>query len=476
MRKAVYQLLVYFRSCYQLDVRALAFLRIGVAALVITDLCIRCCDLEAHYTDWGVISVHLLKIRGWQNGFWSFHTLSGGLTWQVILFALHFAVAIALLVGFRTRYITPLLWVFTLSLHNRNTFIAQSGDDLLRLVIFWGIFLPWGNCYSISKNATNQRQQHFSLAGLGFLILIASVYFFTVNLKTSPEWRSEGTAIYYALSLDQIRWLLGDWLYQYPSLMKALTHTVYYIEVIIPFFILLPIRKQWPRIVAFLLLIGLHIGIGLTLYIGLFYLINIITAIGFLPASVFNRLKIPYSFAWRQQNRAPKRWQQQVRLVIVVSVISLNLISNLSYCGWFSFTLRKEIWKGIYMLRLDQYWGMFSPSVLKDDGWLVYRGFDKNGQMFDLYKQTDTVDFKKPTSVVDMYSSDRWRKFAENYQSGFRGYLHQPYCRWYLNHWNKQHPERPMQRLEVYFIDEVSLANYQTQALRQRLCATCNDE
>lgn len=475
MRRKLLHILLYLRACYQLDVRALAFMRIGVAAIVLIDLCIRACDLEAHYTDAGVLSVSVLKAFGWQPGYWSIHTLSGGLVWQVVLFVIHALLALALLLGYRTRWLGVLLWLMEISLHNRNTFIGQSGDDLLRIVLFWGLFLPWDRCYAIGPVKGIRRTQYFSIATMGYLLLIASVYFFTVNLKISPEWRSEGTAIYYALSLDQIRWPMGAWLYQYPALMKLLTHLVYYMEVLIPFLIVLPSRGQWPRLLAFVVLLILHIGIGLTLYIGLFYLINIVTAVGFIPANVFNRFKIPYRFPAIRLAVKPA-WARQLTIGLCGMVIALNLIGNLSYCGWFTFTLRKELWQGIYLLRLDQYWGMFSPGILKDDGWYVYRGFNASEQAFDLYANTPGVDFKKPERVVDMYRSDRWRKFAENYQSGSRGYLHEPYCRWYLKTWNREHPENKMKRLEIFFMEEVSLPDYQTKPVTRRLCSACSDE
>lgn len=475
-KQIVVKILQYFKACYQLDMRALAFMRIGVALLVIIDLWIRCSDLQAHYTDSGVMPISILKQYGWKPYFWSIHTFSSGLAWQVFVFGIHFLLAFCLLFGIRTKWITPLLWLLEISLHNRNNFILQSGDDLLRLVLFWGIFLPWGNCYTYKNETPHFKKQHFSVAGIGYLLLIASVYFFTVNLKTSSEWRADGTAIYFALSLDQIRLPLGDVLYNYPELMKALTHAVYYMELFIPFLILLPFRNQAPRVLAFVLLVCLHIGIGLTLYIGLFYLINIVTAIGFLPASFFDKFKIPFRFATLKKVSI-QSWQKQTVFYISAIVIVLSMIINLSYCRWFSFELKKELWYPINALRLDQYWGMFSPNVLKEDGWFVYRGFDKNEKEMDAYNNTSSLEIlKKPKRIVSMYSSDRWRKFAENYQSPVRGYLHEPYCKWYLKQWNEAHPENKLERLEIIYVEEFSLDNYQTKPLTQRLCSSCTYE
>jgi hypothetical protein len=470
------RLIAYLKTCYQLDVRALAVMRIGVAALVIIDLCIRCCDLEAHYTNAGVLPIDVVKQFGWKPYFWSWHCFNGSFSWALGMFSMHFLLALALLLGFHTRWVTPLVWLLEISLHNRNTFILQSGDDLLRLVLFWGMFLPWGNCYAIKGQISSCQKRHVSVAGIGYMLLIASVYFFTVNLKTSPEWRSDGTAIYYALSLDQIRLPIGDVLYQFPGVMKILTHFVYYLELFIPFLILFPTPKQWPRIVAFLMLVVLHIGIGLTLYIGLFYIINIITAIGFLPASVFDKLRLPYRFLPLKRS-VINNWRKQVVFYLSSTVVILSLIVNLGYCGWFSFELKKELWYPIHAFRLDQYWGMFSPNVLKEDGWFVYKGTDASGKEYNLYTQQQGVNFdRKPDRVVSMYSSDRWRKFAENYQGAGRTYLHPYYCNWYLTTWNRNHPEHIMKQLEIYYVEEFSLPDYQTKPLTHRLCSSCTNE
>ena len=211
---------------YRLDIRALSLMRIAIALIIIIDLLIRFSDLEAHYTNNGLWPLNLIYNFGWNPGFWSLHALNGGVNFIIILFVLHFIFALFLLIGYKTRLFSVLVWLFTISLHNRNLFVLQAGDDLLRMILFWGIFLPWGNYYSIdSKKIT--RLKNNALANIGYLLLIASIYFFTFNLKNSAEWRNSGTAIYFALSLDQLRLpLFGEWLYQFPILMNILTHFV----------------------------------------------------------------------------------------------------------------------------------------------------------------------------------------------------------------------------------------------------------
>src|SRR5688572_29944773 len=125
-------------------------MRIGIAMVVLSDLMIRASDLKAHYTDEGIWPLRVIHL-GWKNGAWSFHTLNGSYEYALAMFMIHFLLAVLLLFGYRTRIVTVMLWLMTISLHNRNLFVQQAGDDLLRLVIFWGMFLPWNAYFSFDN-------------------------------------------------------------------------------------------------------------------------------------------------------------------------------------------------------------------------------------------------------------------------------------------------------------------------------------
>lgn len=135
---------LYFRKVFTVDLRALALMRIWVAGIILIDLAIRATDLEAHYSNMGVLPLHVLHQHLWLPQFFSFHTLSGLWQFQLILFALAALCALCLLLGYKTRIATVLSWLLLLSLQNRNPLVIQGGDHLLRMLLFWGMFLPWG--------------------------------------------------------------------------------------------------------------------------------------------------------------------------------------------------------------------------------------------------------------------------------------------------------------------------------------------
>ncbi len=475
------KILVYIHNSYSLDVRALSLMRIAVALVVITDLIIRCGDLSAHYTDDGMWSVNLIQNFGYSEGYWCLHALSGNYWWVLFLFVLHFVFAFFLLIGYKTKLSTFFVWILLISLHNRNLFILQSGDDLLRLLLFWGLFLPWSDCYSVDCNRKITNKHSSIIANFGYLLLIASVYFFTVCLKTSAEWHSDGSAIYYALSLDQMRLpITGNWLYHQRVLMKVLTWFVYYVELIIPFLILFPAKKGYLRFAAFVLILILHIGIGLTLYVGLFYIINIVVAIALLPKFTLDKLQQKFSLLKIKTsiNKVNSKYHRIKHVAINFSltvVIIFCLILNLSSIKWFNYELRNEFYYPLNVLRLNQYWGMFSPSVLKKDGWFVYYGIDSIGRQWDLYKNQDYVDFTKPANVVGMYKTDRWRKLAENMQGDNYTFLRPLYGKYILHQWNKMHPEKKIATLNLFYMTKENLLNYKTTVIQKNLYSVCSD-
>lgn len=476
------KIIVYLRSQYSVDLRALALMRIAIGVVILSDLIIRAGSLTAHYTSNGVLPVSLLQEFDHKPLRWSFHYFGDSLAYESVLFIIHGIITLFLIAGYRTKLITVLSWIFIVSLQNRNPFIQQSGDDLLRLVLLWGIFLPWGNFYSLdAKRISDKKTNYFSLASLGYLLLIVSVYLFSAIQKTSPEWRTEFTAIYYALSLDQLKVGIGDWLYDHPSLMKALTFLVfYYFELIVPLLLLSPFRNQKFRALCVFSIIALHIGIASSLYVGLFCVIGISSSLGLLPSFIMDKfdrfLKIssPRSHSW---------FRKKHTLAVSIAfnsffafIILFCFMYNMGHIRSFRYALDERTVYVTNSLKLEQYWGMFSPHIYKTDGWYIYRGIKPNDSIWDIYNNKSGLDHAKPLHIDKMYLSDRWRKFAENYQKDDYNFMRPYYCKYLIREWNKKHPENKIAGLNIIFLLEESLPDYKTAPLKEQNVCLCYDD
>jgi len=457
-------------------------MRIGVGIILLLDLYIRSLSITAFFTDEGVLPISILKQYNWSPFYFSFHTLSGELWWQILLFIINAFCIVLLIIGYRTRLFTFICWVLLTSLQNRNPFILQGGDDLLRILLLWAIFLPWGERYSIQKTS-HYSNNYFSIANIGYLLLPCSIFFFSAFLKTSPEWRSEGTALYYALSLDQIRLPLGTFIYQFPTLLKVLTFVVFYIELIAPVLIFLPFLPKYVRVFGIICYFCLFLGIASTLYVGLFYIIGLVSLIGLLPSSWMDWFELKLYKSKTQIININNNITESIPLKIgytlknyfTGAIILFCLLMNLGSIKEFPYALDMRVVDFGKVLRLEQNWGMFSPYILKDDGWFVYSGFDKNHQYIDIKHSSKLVSYKKPNPVVCEFESDRWRKFQENYTFNNNNYMRPYYCKYLIKKWNKEHSKNPISDLTIFFMKETSLPDYKTKPIEKIAVCNCQD-
>ncbi|MBO2010750.1 HTTM domain-containing protein [Hymenobacter negativus] len=489
------------RRPFTLDLRALALLRMAVAAVVLVDLAIRSTDLEAHYANLGVLPLPVLFEHAWMQYGFSLHTASGLWQGQAVLFLLAAGVAGALLLGYHTRLATVFSWVLLVSLQNRNTLISQGGDDLLRMLLFWGMFLPWGRVWSWDTRHKPEpaRLDYFSAATVAYIVQLCLLYWCTALLKTGPEWTETGTALYYAFSLDQLLLPGGRLLYPYPEVLRGLTFATYYTELLLPFALFLPVGVRWWRLLVIGVLFGFHLGISLTLYVGLFFLINMASVLGLLPpmaldwltgrlASHAVRLRTwlqPRLPAWQlpwqlrlERTRPPaasrRRLGRAVRETFVAAVLAyvcwwnLDDVAVLRPAG--GVMAEPVRWFG-YLLRVDQHWGMFAPAVFKDDGWYILEATTAGGQKVDLNRAGAPLTYAKPAAVVSLFKNDRWRKYSENYLFVNNAWMRPYYCNYLLRIWKENPQHAPLKHLSVVYMKEVSLPDYKVaKPTREVLC------
>ncbi|MCB2407679.1 HTTM domain-containing protein [Hymenobacter lucidus] len=503
-------LLALLRRPFVLDLRALALMRMGVAAVILLDIGIRATDLEAHYSNMGVLPLHVLYQYCWTPYQVSLHAASGLWQVQAVLFLLEALAAAALLVGYHTRLATLGTWLLLVSVQNRNPLIGQGGDDLLRMLLFWALFLPWGRLYSVDARGQEPpaKLTYFSAATVAYIVQIALVYWCTALLKSAPEWTTEGTAIYYALSLDQVTLPAGKLLYPYGTLLHWLTFATYYTELLLPFVLFIPFRVTWWRLLFVGVMYTFHLGISVTLFVGLFFLINMASVLALLPPVAMNwldkrlalgrqrleprfearfarlqphlsRLRVPVRVHFEHSFAITERTRQLLhglRNTVVAVLLGYVCWWNLDSVNQPSLYMSQPLrWFG-YLFRVDQHWSMFAPAVFKDDGWFILDGTTTQGQHFDLNRDGQPTNYAKPASVVALFKNDRWRKYTENYLFVNNEYMRPYYCNYLLRIWHENPANPPLQRLEVVYMKEVSQPNYQVaKPVREVLCA-CEPE
>ena len=469
------------RSVFLLDLRALALLRICLSLIIMTDIIFRLSDLEAFYTGQGILPLQALFQFHWDPAYFSLFATNDNYYLQGFLFGSYFFCAACLLVGYRTKLFTVLVWLFLVSLHNRNPLIMQAGDHLLRMVVFWAIFLPWGYLLSVDslRNSGEKKSNAYeSFASLAYICQIAFLYYFSALLKSSAEWRSEFTALYYALSIDQIIRPVGELLYPYYEFLRLLTAGTFYLELVLPLLLFMPFYNAWFRMAIIIGIALLQFGIFLTMNVGLFTATAVVIMIGILPTSFLDWAWSRFStkiqslkvLANRLMQRVPSLKEEGMAIAPPRPRLSSEILVTLALVyvlGWNMQTVGKKaipdnlLWIGS-LFKLHQHWGMFSPVVFKNDGWFIYAGTTKDGREIDLNRSGNPIDYQKPERVADLVKNDRWRKYGEliimRDNAHFRPYL----CNYLLEDWNSSHPGEPVTHLKVIYMHELSLPDYQT--------------
>lgn len=480
-----------------LDLRALALMRILLSAVIILDLGIRASDLEAFYSNTGAVPLTLIFTHAWNPYYISLHAMSGAWQVQAFLFLISFFCATMLMIGYRTQLFTVLSWFLLLSLHNRNILILQGGDDLLRMVMFWGIFLPWGKYYSYDRLLSVDKEQTVSFispATVGYLLQICYLYTGSALLK-GTEWSRDFTAVYYAYSIDQIAYPVTRYFYHNEQLLKILTCIAYYFELLAPLLFFIPFKHAFSRTVAVVLIILFHLSNEMTLLIGLFPYIGIATCIGILPSTVMDRFdvltrkirfnisswllrnahRIQEILSWKPYTFDRNIWYKRISAAVLVFLMIYIFDWNMSNLHFIKSKLSDNIRCIGYSLRLDQNWGMFAPGVFKDDGWFIYEGVTATGKTFDLLNPGMSLHYRKPRYVVSMYKNDRWRKFAENLIMADNEFMRGYFCNYYKRNWNEKNPEQKITILRIIYMSELTLPDYQYSEPQKVLLWECLD-
>lgn len=407
------RLLTKLNAWWALDLRGLAAWRVCAGGLLLVDLVWRAFELTTFYTDQGLVpraALEALKIT--QAPSRSLHALSGGWPLEALLFVVAGLCAVGMIAGWRTRLMVFLSWVLLTSLHARNPVILNRGDMVLRLMMFWSLWLPLGARWSLDARRAQQRS-HDKAGGPAALAMTAQlgiVYLVSVLHKRGPSWWDEGLAVYYALKLDDFVTPLGRWVGQHSAWSAPLTWGTLFIELLAPALLLLaPAWWAKPRGLAVCLGCALHIGLLLTMRLDLFMWVMLASWLPFWPSSWWDRL------TKKRDAKAPTVVRYPIRRSSAL-VVSAALVGVLVWSIGETRQARapKALEPWLRPVGLTQRWSMFAPDPARDDGWLVAAATTKDGQLRDLWRSEGPVSAQKPARM-DTHNL-RWRSYMMRLQ------------------------------------------------------------
>lgn len=209
----------------------------------------------------------------------------------MIGWALLLASAVAMTVGWHSRLAALIVFVLVISFEFRNPYIFNSGDNLIRIEALFLALSPCGAALSIDQR---QRTGAFWSAETRapwplrlMQIQLSLIYLATFQIRMTGERWPEGTALSYALRLEDMLIIPApQWISTHAALMNIATWGVLVLELLIG--VLVWSRQCRPVVLA--AGVVLHLVIMVTVAVGFFTPAMLVLYLAFLSPETVRRL------------------------------------------------------------------------------------------------------------------------------------------------------------------------------------------
>lgn len=452
---------------FALDIRALALARIYAGTVLLIDLLLRARFLREFMSDEGFYPRKVLMESYRSFPLPTLHIANDTLLYQYSLIIFHMFAAVSLILGYRTRFSSFIAWFFLVSIHLRNSLVLNSGDTLFAALLFWGMFLPWGRVWSLDSRRGSPNFQplagrgrlYFSAATVGLVLQMVCLYLFAALHKIDPLWLSEGSAVYYSLSVEHHATSWAHYLLAYPWALRYATWGVLATEWSLAVLLLAP----WPALRG-AVLVGaalMHLGFGAFLEIGIFRWAPLVGLLAMAPSGFLNSLiRRGEVFEDSQEVGVEDEMTTSFFTFFMLFVIALTWAMNLESLGKGKpVFVPKPLIQIAPMVSSLQFWRVFTGEGLKEDGWFSIEVTTRGGHHYDPWLDGRAFRKDKPPLVSATYPDDRWRKWMMNLpslpdQDPAKGY----FARWWLEQWNRtHHGEESAVMVKVWHVREPTL-------------------
>ncbi|MFC7457032.1 HTTM domain-containing protein [Brachybacterium sp. GCM10030267] len=187
--------------------------------------------------------------------------------WYIVTIAL----VVAFTLGWRTRIVTPLLFIAYTTLNGQNTPISDGGNYFIRVMLIYLILVDISRRWSLdarrraAKDAP-ETQTGSVLHNIGLCLVVAQiciVYLEAGLYKVQGSLWQEGTAVYYPLQSEAYGVFppLADLMTHWALPVVIATYVTVLAQIAFPFLLFNTITRR----IALLMLLGMHLTIAVTM-------------------------------------------------------------------------------------------------------------------------------------------------------------------------------------------------------------------
>ena len=481
-----------------------------LGALIVADVLLRSRNFHFFYIEGGVVPQELAERYTVETAFSVYYYTTD----PVIiagLFALTALVGIQLFVGYKTRIAVVLSFLLVVSLDHHNPLVLSFADTLFRLLLFWAIFLPLGERWSIDA-IHRDREPRTAIASVATaLILIQVVFVYVSNAVAkafSDLWRT-GEAAPLVLGLDNITFFFGDLTRSVPELLQ-LGGFVWFLMLSLSW--LLFVFRGRLRTAFALLFVGVHASFALTVRIGAFPYVSIAGVLLFLPTQFWrdgSRLVrrvgldparfVPSKSAQNRLGEAVPRldldypgvlwirrtvytvvlWVVVISILLVVAVLLANLgtitADPETMDDRAEETLREtpvvsQVERVAVSLSIDQPgWSIFAPQPRTTDRYYVFPATTASDDRLDVYNDRE-LRFERPQDELQRQFGTYRERFYMNSvrRAGSVGHAPVHLAAYYCTEYEKA-SDSELVRLNMYQVTEtVTMETIDSHESRQR--------
>jgi len=343
---------------YGIDPRALIAMRVCLSVVILVDVWCRTgvgnnfLELHAFYGPNGLWPRSLAQASLAKSAF-VLHYGTDTIFGYQFLFALEALAAMAMLVGYNTRFATFIAWVLATGMQRRNICINCSGDTIHRLMLLWMLFLPESS-FTLDSGTLNlahlralnksRPKQILSFATMTMVLQVGFVYLGSTFHKSYISYVENADAVQMVIQFEHYTStnIVAATMLKYPAALQVLCRITFFVEVICGSLVLFPIFfPAKVRLFCVVVLSGLQFGFMSSIYLGIFPWTCITLHMGCLPTSAWDFLfGAPISapenteaLATEEEDKAPSRFIPQRRSVVsevtVFVLLILAVLSNL---------------------------------------------------------------------------------------------------------------------------------------------------
>ena len=200
-----------------------------------------------------------------QLGEFTLFSLSDSIIYFEFIFHLGIVIAMLFTLGFKTKIMTILNFIFLYSIYHQNGSILDGGNNIMLIISIYLIFVKTNEYLSIDKHLRKNKKDNIysnilhNMGILSIIVQLCVVYLNSSLYKVMGEQWQNGTAIYYILQVKEFNlpWI-SNLILSSDILIVFITYFTVILQVAFPFLLFNRITKY----IALFFVVLMHFGIA----------------------------------------------------------------------------------------------------------------------------------------------------------------------------------------------------------------------